>query len=68
MDDLGWDVLQKLYIGLCIQYIVSVYASSVTFLCVHRELNTQKCEIFLCPHNIRGCAHVKVYLKLFNEA
>lgn len=50
MDDLSWDVLQKLYIGLCIQYIlVSVCASSVTFVCVHRELNTQKCEIFLCP-------------------
>lgn len=69
MDELGRHVLlQKNYIGLCIQYIVSVCICvcrlSLIRVCARR---TEKMwDILVAP--IRGCAHVKVYLKSFNEA
>lgn len=58
-------LLQKHYIGLCIQYIVSVCAG-VICVCAQRTEHPKMWDICVPP--IRGCAHVKVYLKLFNEA
>lgn len=71
MDDLSGRVpLQKHYIGLCLQYIVSVYACvcrlSRICVCAPRTEHPKMWDIFVPP--IRGCAHVKVYLKSFNEA
>lgn len=69
MDELGMHVLlSKHCVGLCIQCIVSVCVCMrrLGLTCVYTQATEKMWDIFVPP--IRGCAHVKVYLKLFNEA
>lgn len=61
----GWTI--ELHRVMFTVYRVCVYLhiGSVSVVCVHGGL-TKMWDILVAP--IRGCAHVKVYLKLFNEA
>lgn len=44
---------------------------ALTLSFIRQSLRGKKCQLFLCPicppSVVRGCAHVKVYLKSFNE-
>lgn len=64
----GWacSFTKELYRAVHTVYSVSVCRLSLICVCAQRTEHPKIWDIFVPP--IRGCAHVKVYLKSLNEA